>query len=104
MDYSFAIVLGVCGVIAAAIGYSKHRSVIVCFLLGALLGLIGIFIAWVLPRGAPKAPPGFRAVKCANCYAVQNIPEADTTFECQQCKRVSEAADGRRHGPEDTRE
>ena len=50
MDYSFAIVLGVCGVIAAAIGYSKHRSVIVCFLLGALLGVIGIFIAWVLPR------------------------------------------------------
>ena len=94
----------VCGAIAAMIGHSKDRSAFGSFLLGVFLGVIGIVIVAVLPSGVPKAPPGLQAVRCQTCNAVQNIPEADTTFECWQCKRVSNAPDTRRHGPEDTRE
>ncbi|GAB4915501.1 hypothetical protein MAHJHV54_34700 [Mycobacterium avium subsp. hominissuis] len=94
----------ICGLIAAAIGHSKNRGILGSFLLGALLNVIGIVVVAMLPSGVPKAPPGLRAVRCQNCNAVQNIPEADTTFECWQCKRVNAAPDTRRRGPEDTRE
>lgn len=98
------VFLLVCGVIAAAIGHSKNRGILGSFLLGALLGVIGVVVVAVLPSGVPKAPPGMRVVRCQTCNAVQNIPDADTTFECWQCKNVSKAPDTRRHGPEDMRE
>jgi len=48
---------------------------------------------------------------CPRCNAVQNIPDAQTAFECWQCKLVSNVAGagyvaGRRgpDKPEDTRE
>ncbi len=107
------IALFVCGLIAAAIGSAKNRNVLGSFLLGALLGLLGIFIVGVLPKEAPKPPPGMRAVQCLRCNTVQNVPDDQTTFECWQCKLVSNVADatyveGKRgpgpKSPEDTRE
>jgi hypothetical protein len=98
--------LVICGVIAGAIGYGKNRSILGSFLLGALLGVIGIVVVAVLPKGAPKPPQGMRPVRCPRCNAVQNIPEGDGEFECWQCKTTSKAPEGRWHGdgPEDTRE
>ena len=105
MDSSLIVsALLVCGVIAAAIGHAKDRGAFGSFLLGALLGPIGIVIVAVLPNGVPKAPPGMQAVRCQTCNVVQNIPVADTTFECWQCKRNSKAVDTRLKGPEDTRQ
>ena len=37
-----------------------------------------------LPELTP--PEGMRAVSCARCNAVQNVPINDSTFECWQCK------------------
>jgi hypothetical protein len=54
-----------------------------------VLGLIGIVIVGVLPKAAPKPPPGMRAVQCLRCNALQNVPDSQTTFECWQCKLVS---------------
>jgi hypothetical protein len=83
------ISLCVCGVIVGAIGSAKNRSVFGSFLLGGVLGLIGIVIVGVLPKAAPKPPPGMRAVQCLRCNALQNVPDSQTTFECWQCKLVS---------------
>lgn len=73
--------LVICGGIAAVIGYTKNLG--------------------VQSNGIPKAPPGLQAVRCQTCNAVQNVPEADTTFECWQCKRASSVADARPQGSED---
>jgi hypothetical protein len=79
--------------------------------LGALLGVIGVIIVIVQRPNLPKPPPGMRAVQCPRCNAMQNIPDGQTTFECWQCKLVSNVAGagyvaGKRgpDGPEDTRE
>ncbi|WP_155766597.1 hypothetical protein [Mycobacterium colombiense] len=106
MSSSLVIVgLLVCGVIAAAIGQSKDRGVFGSFLLGALLGLIGIVIVAILPSGIPKPPPGMRPVRCPRCNTVQNIPEGARSFECWQCKTTSmNEGQWRSDGPEDTRE
>lgn len=81
------------------------------FVLGAVLGVIGVIILIVQRPNLPEPPPGMRAVRCARCNAVQNIPHGQTTFECWQCKLVSNVAGagyvaGKRgpDGPEDTRE
>lgn len=44
-----------CGAVAAAIGHTKNRNVGASFLLGALLGVLGVIIVIFLPR---KASPG----------------------------------------------
>jgi hypothetical protein len=100
----------VCGVIAAAIGSAKNRSALGWFMLGALFAPSVLIVA-VLPKLPPKPPEGMRSVQCPRCNAVQNIPDAQTTFECWQCTLVSNVAGagyvaGRRRpdAPEDARE
>ena len=100
----------ICGVIASAIGSAKNRSTLGWFLLGALFAPSVLIVA-VLPKLPPKPPPGMRSDQCLRCNAVQNIPHAQTTFECWQCKAASNVAGagyvaGKRgpDGPEDTRE
>jgi hypothetical protein len=44
-----------CAAIAAVIGHTKNRSIGESFLIGALLGLIGVIIVLLLPN---KAAPG----------------------------------------------
>jgi hypothetical protein len=101
----------ICGAIAAAIGQKKNFNVAHSFVPGALLGVIGVIIVIVQRPNLPKPPPGMRAVQCPRCNAMQNIPDGQTTFECWQCKLVSNVAGagyvaGKRgpDGPEDTRE
>lgn len=102
---TIVVILLVCGVIAAAIGRSKNRSILGSFLLGALLSVVGIVIVAVLPNGIAKPPPGMRPVRCPRCNMVQNIPEGDSTYECWQCKTTStDEGRWRAQGPEDTRE
>jgi hypothetical protein len=101
----------ICGAIAAAIGQKRNFNLAHSFVLGALLGVIGVIIVIVQRPNLPKPPPGMRAVQCPRCNAMQNIPDGQTTFECWQCKLVSNVAGagyvaGKRvpDGPEDTRE
>ncbi len=74
------------GAITAAIGQKKNLPVAESFLLGALLGIIGLIIMIFRRPGLPKAPPGMRAVKCPRCNTVQNIPKTQPEYECWQCK------------------
>ena len=99
---TFIVIAVICGAIAAVIAQKKNFNVGHAFLLGAVLGVIGIFIVAVQRPNLPKPPPGMRAVRCPKCNAVQNIPHGQTTFECWQCKLVSNAAGP--DGPEDARE
>jgi LSD1 subclass zinc finger protein len=68
-----------------------------------LLGVLGLGIVLVQRPRLPKPPPGMRAVRCPRCNAVQNIPDSQPTFECWQCKLVSNAASCGDLNPEDTR-
>lgn len=77
---------------AAAIANSKNRDALGWFLITALLPIVGLIIVAVLPSLPPMPPAGMRPVRCPRCNAVQNIPAADITFECWQCKLVSETA------------
>jgi hypothetical protein len=74
------------GAITAAIGQKKNLPAAESFLLGALLGIIGVIIAIVRRHGLPKPPPGMRAVKCPRCNAVGNIANTQPKYECWQCK------------------
>jgi uncharacterized membrane protein YczE len=94
VDISLLVVLALCvglacGVAAALIADRKNRSAGIYFVLGLLLGAIGILIAAV---AKPGAPPGTRAVRCPRCNANQNIPEVDSEFECWQCHLLSRDA------------
>lgn len=82
----------ICGVIAAAVGQRKNRSVGDSFALGAIFGIIGIAIVVFQKPGLPKAPSGMRAEKCPRCNAVQNIGTTQTTYECWQCKAAVRAS------------
>ncbi|MFL0289325.1 hypothetical protein ACJH6H_29320 [Mycobacterium sp. SMC-21] len=100
-----------CGIASAVIAGSKNRSRLGWFVLGLLLGVIGLVIIAVLPRQAPLAPLGMRSVSCVRCNAVQNVPKSDAEFECWQCKLTNEVPALRRgnrsdgpDGPEDMRE
>jgi ribosomal protein S27E len=73
------------GTITAAIAQTKNLRVGEWFVLGMLWGIIGVIIViWKRPA-LPKAPPGWRAVKCPTCNAVQNIPGTQPRFVCWQC-------------------
>jgi hypothetical protein len=73
------------GAIGALIAEFKNLPRLVGFLLGSLLGFIGLAIAAMLPKELPKAPPGMWALQCPRCNAVQNIYDDDETFACWQC-------------------
>lgn len=86
MDIGTLIVFWlICAVIAAAIGQRKNRSAVQSFMIGAVLGIIGIAIVIVQKPGLPKAPTGMRAERCPRCNAVQNIGITQLTYECWQC-------------------
>jgi hypothetical protein len=76
----------VCGIISMLIGQKKNFKMPESFLLGALLGIIGIVIMLVRSPQLPKAPAGMIAVKCSRCNAVSNVPLHQDQFECWQCK------------------
>lgn len=82
----FIVILLVCAAIGAAITHAKNRGALVGFFLGVILGIIGVVIALVLPKKAPPAPLGMRAIRCPRCNADQNIPVGATSWECWQCK------------------
>lgn len=52
------------------------------FLLGAVLPLVGILIAALVP---PTAPPGMTAVNCPRCNARQILPKGAGKLECRRC-------------------
>jgi hypothetical protein len=87
------IVIGlICGTITAAIAQKRNlgdRGG--WFLFGALLFIVALPMVIFSKPGLPQAPPGMRAVKCPRCNAVQNVGEAQTTYECWQCKTVNTA-------------
>lgn len=81
------VVWVICGVITLLIGQKKNINPVGSFLMGGLLGLIGIVIMLLLPAELPKAPLGFLACKCTRCRTVQNVPMGrGEEFECWQCK------------------
>jgi hypothetical protein len=96
------VIAVICGAIAAVIGQKKNFNVNQSFLWGALLGVIGIFIVAVRRPNPPKPPRGMRAVRCPRCNAMQNIPDAQATFECWQCKLVSKRQTWRGSGDQTT--
>lgn len=80
----------ICGGISALIAQRKNRSIQDAFILGALLGIIGLIIVICQKPGLPQAPPGMRAVKCNRCNTVQNVAQDQRTYECWQCKANNE--------------
>jgi hypothetical protein len=78
----------ICAVIAAVISDRKNLGAGSGFVLGAILGIIGIIIVVCQKPGLPPAPAGMRAVKCTRCNAVQNVHRDQPQFECWQCKTV----------------
>ncbi len=80
----------ICGGISALIAQRKNRSIQDAFILGALLGIIGLIIVICQKPGLPQAPPGMRAVKCKRCNTVQNVAQDQRTYECWQCKATNE--------------
>ena len=71
----------------------KNLGVMYIVLLWAIVDVL-LGIAWLLAKSAAKkqptalAPPaGMKTMRCARCTAIQNIPRADTSFECWQCKQ-----------------
>jgi hypothetical protein len=100
---TFLTVWLVCGAVAAIIGQKKNFNVAHSFLLGAVLGPFGVGMIAFQRADLPKPPPGMRSQQCPRCNAVQNIPEGQPTFECWQCKQVSNVT--KPDGPdEDARE
>ena len=86
------VIIGiVCGVITAQIASKRNRSVGGFFLLGLILGIIGIIVAVLVPSGEPPAPAGMRAVTCPRCNARRNVDATESHHECWQCKLVSSA-------------
>lgn len=74
------------GAAGAYIGQQKGRGPFEGFILGLILGPIGLVIEiWQAPQ-PPKPPPGRRVVTCPVCNAVQNVKLAAERFECWQCK------------------
>lgn len=76
----------VCGLISASLASNKNRDGMGYFILGFLLGIIGVIIAAGAAPATPKAPKGLRQVSCPRCNAVQNMPVKDDNYECWQCK------------------
>lgn len=81
-----AIVWLASAVTAALISQRKNTGASNGFLIGLVLGVIGLVIVICWKPGLPAAPGGMKAVKCPRCNAVQNIARADTEYECWQCK------------------
>jgi hypothetical protein len=75
----------ICAGICVAIAQKKNLDTGESFVLGALLGVIGIVIMLIRKPGLPKAPPGMRAVQCPRCNTVQNIPHDNTRYDCYEC-------------------
>jgi hypothetical protein len=83
---TYIVIWLICGVITMVIGQKKNIHPFGSFVLGAVLGLIGIVIIILLPTELPKAPKGMIAVKCSRCNTVQNVTPSQATFQCWQCK------------------
>ncbi|WP_336084475.1 hypothetical protein [Nocardia sp. SSK8] len=77
------------GSVSLAIAERKRRSPGGFFLVGFLLGPLGVLAAVVAAPGAPAPPPGMRAVICRRCNARQNIARDQADYECWQCKLVN---------------
>ena len=96
MSIGSLIVIGlICGIITMLIGQKKNIDTFGSFVIGALLGVIGIVIMHFLRTELPKAPKGMIAVKCSRCRTVQNVMMKQPTFECWQCKTVETVIQGR---------
>ncbi|MFC9999987.1 hypothetical protein [Nocardia sp. NPDC127526] len=74
-----------CGFASLFIAGRKHRSTLAFFIIGFLLGPLGMLVA-VLVAPGESASEGMRAVICRRCNARQNIEISETQYECWQCK------------------
>ncbi len=74
----------VCGLIASEIAFNKGLSTGGYFLLGFLLGPIGIIGAAVATPGR-TTPKGLVAVHCPRCSARQNVAPNSPGYQCWQC-------------------
>ncbi|MFC9995860.1 hypothetical protein [Nocardia sp. NPDC127526] len=80
------VVLGIafaCGLVSMVIADSRNRSDIEFFIVGFILGPIGILIAILI---SPGPPDGMRKVTCPRCNAKQNINIIADAYECWRCK------------------
>jgi DNA-directed RNA polymerase subunit RPC12/RpoP len=89
----------ICAVIAAAIAADRDRSSLGFFCLTFfLLGPLGVAIAVLATRGEmdrlPPAPEkrkvaeGRQRFVCPRCGAENDIPNADTNYDCWRCGEV----------------
>lgn len=90
MDQSWLLVVVIwliCATVGSVIAQWKNRNRFEGFILGLLLGLIGIAIESLLPTELPPAPAGSYAYQCPRCNAVQNVRYETLDVECWRCHR-----------------
>lgn len=74
------------GAIGAYLSQQKGRGPGEGFLLGVVLGPLGLVIEiWQAPK-PPKPPTGRRVATCPVCNATQNIKLEAARYECWRCK------------------
>lgn len=69
------IVWRICDAVTAIIGQKKNFNAAHSFLLRAVRGSFGVFVAAVQRLNLPKLPPGMRVQRFPRCNAVQHVPE-----------------------------
>ncbi len=84
------VALLISGVVTGVIARFKNRSYYGWLAIGLLTGVIGIVVVSILPSAAPPPPRATLKEYCPRCNAVQNVPSADATYECWQCKQVNQ--------------
>lgn len=85
----------ICGIVSSTFAPSKNRSQLSFFVVGFLLGILGILLCAIAPTAAPA---GMRVFKCPRCNATQNVPEQEEQVECWKCHHVAQIGAGRPKG------
>jgi DNA-directed RNA polymerase subunit RPC12/RpoP len=94
MPFIIAIVVWIVCAVVAAVVAPDDRQVTFALITLFILGPIGVAAAAIAqprgvppPRPAPKRPvaDGRRRFTCPRCSADNDIPQADTSYDCWRC-------------------
>lgn len=102
----FFVMWLMCAAGSAAIAHNKWLSPVHGFVVGILLGPIGLLIAIFQRSGVPSSsappvpqdvmapvqPPQLVSAKCTDCQTINQVPADARRFECGRCGTIVERA------------